>query len=152
MEGFQVDKVDTIVREITVSSPIDRVWSALTVADQIAQWFGDSAEIDLRPGGSFKMGWSEHDSVTQGVVEQVDYPNTFSYRWKAGSTEDGTMWTTKVTFTLEEADGMTTVKVVESGFSELPDELYVRTMRDNSSGWTTELADLERHLEGATAL
>ena len=31
------------------SSPIDRVWSALTVADQLAQWFGDSAEIDLRP-------------------------------------------------------------------------------------------------------
>lgn len=147
-----MDKVDTIVREITVSSPIDRVWSALTVADQIAQWFGDSAEIDLRPGGSFKMGWSEYDSVTQGVVEVVDYPTTFSYRWDAGSTEDGTMWTTKVTFTLEEADGMTTVKVVESGFSELPDELYVRTMRDNSSGWTAEMADLERHLEGATAL
>ena len=147
-----MDKVDTIVREITVSSPIDRVWSALTVADQIAQWFGDSAEIDLRPGGSFKMGWSEYDSVTRGVVEQVDYPNTFSYRWEAGSTEDETMWTTKVTFTLEEANGMTTVKVVESGFSELPDELYVRTMRANSSGWTAEMADLERHLEGATAL
>ncbi len=146
-----MDKVDTIVREITVSSPIDRVWRALTVADQLTQWFGDSAEVDLRPGGSFKVGWSEYDSVTQGVVELVNYPTTFSYRWEAGSTEDGTVWTTRVTFTLEEADGMTTVKVVESGFSELPDELYVRTVNENSSGWTAEMADLQRHLERATA-
>ncbi len=147
-----MDKVDTIVRETTVSSPIDRVWSALTVADQLAQWFGDSAEIDLRPGGSFKMGWSEYDSTTEGVVEVVDYPTTFSYRWEAGSIEDGTMWTTQVTFTLEEADGMTTIKVVESGLSELPDQLYARTIKENSSGWTAEMADLQSHLDGAAAL
>ena len=147
-----MEKVDTIVREITVSSPIDRVWSALTVADQLAQWFGDSAEIDLRPGGSLKVGWSEYDSSTEGVVELVEYPTTFSYRWEAGSTEDGTMWTTKVTFTLEEAEGMTTVKIVESGLSELPDELYTRTMEENSSGWVAEMADLQSHLEGAGAL
>jgi uncharacterized protein YndB with AHSA1/START domain len=52
-----------------------------------------------------------------------------------------------VTFTLEESDGMTMVTVVESGLSELPDELYDRTLDENSSGWTAELADLRELLE-----
>jgi len=142
-----VEKIDTIERKITVTSPIDRVWQALTVADQLAQWFGDSAELDLKPGGAFRIGWSEYDHISEGVVEVVDYPRTFSYRWEAGTSEDGKAWTTKVTFTLEEADGMTTVKVVESGLSQLPDELYSRCLKENSSGWTAEIADLQRHLE-----
>lgn len=49
-------KTDTIEREITVAGPIDAVWRALTVAEELAQWFGDSAELDLRPGGTFKVG------------------------------------------------------------------------------------------------
>lgn len=144
-------KIDIIEREITVAGPIDTVWKALTVADQLAEWFGDSAELDLRPGGAFKVGWSGYDNVAEGVVELVEYPTTFSYRWEAGATEDGTVWTTRVTFTLEETDGMTTVKVLESGFSELPDELYSRSLEENSSGWTAELADLQRHLEAVVA-
>lgn len=139
-------RVDTIERKISVQSPIDSVWRALTVADELAAWFGDSASIDLRPGGRFEMGWSEYDATVEATVETVDYPTTFSYRWQAGSADDGTMWSTRVTFTLDEADGMTTVTVVESGLSELPDELYAKTIEENSSGWTAELADLEAYL------
>jgi uncharacterized protein YndB with AHSA1/START domain len=146
-----MDKIDTIERKITVSSPIDRVWEALTVADQLSQWFGDSAELDLRPGGAFKVGWSDYEHVSEAVVEIVDYPTTFSYRWDAGTTDDGIVWTTKVTFTLEEDNGMTTVTVVESGISELPAELYASCMKENSSGWTAEMGDLQRHLEGVAA-
>ncbi len=87
------------------------------------------------PGGAFKVGWSGYDNVVEGVVELVEYPTTFSYRWEAGISDDGTVWATLVTFTIEEADGMTTVKVLESGFSALPDELYGQCFQENSSGW-----------------
>ena len=43
---------NSIEREIIIDAPVARVWDALTEADQIASWFGDGAEIDLRPGGS----------------------------------------------------------------------------------------------------
>jgi uncharacterized protein YndB with AHSA1/START domain len=146
-----MEKVDTIERTITVARPIEKVWEALTVAEHLAQWFGDSAAIDLRPGGVFSIGWSEYDHRTEAIVEVVDEPTTFAYRWDAGTTEDGTQWTTLVTFTLDEAAGRTTVTVVESGLSSLPDELYASTMKENSSGWDAELADLERHLSGVAA-
>ena len=51
-----MEKIDSIEREITVAGPIDRVWQALTDADELAQWFGDSAELQLVPGGAFRVG------------------------------------------------------------------------------------------------
>lgn len=149
---YSVGKTDSIERKIKVQGPIGRVWAALTVADQLAQWFGDSAEVDLRPGGAIRFGWSEFDTMVDGVIEEVDAPSTFSYRWSAGPTEGGTAWSTKVTFTLEESEGTTTVTVVESGLSELPDELYAKTLEENSSGWAEELADLARMLDGVGAV
>lgn len=84
------------------------------------------------------------------MVEYFTYIDTRQYVVPANSCV-GTMWTTKVTFTLEEADGMTTVRVVESGLSALPDELHGPLLRENSSGWTSEMADLQRHLEAVAA-
>ena len=43
-------KQDSIERTTRVSSPIGAGWEALTVAEKLSQWFGDSAEVDLRPG------------------------------------------------------------------------------------------------------
>jgi uncharacterized protein YndB with AHSA1/START domain len=146
-----MEKIDAIEREITVKGSVDKVWRALTDAGQLAQWFGDSAEVDLKPGGAFRVGWSEYDSIVEGVIEVVDQPATFAYRWEAGTTADGTVWTTRVEFTLEEADGITTVKVVETGFSELPDELYGQCFKENASGWAAEMADLQRHLQAVAA-
>lgn len=144
-----MEKHDIIERKITVQTPINRVWEAITIADQLAAWFGDSAEVDPRPGGAIRFGWSEYNDSVEGVVEQVDPPTTFSYRWVVGSSEDGKLWSTKVTFSLEEAEGTTTITVVESGLSDLPDELYGRTVQENSSGWTAELSDLADMLQGS---
>ena len=142
-------RIDAIERTITVSSPIDRVWEALTVAEHLTQWFGDSAELDLRPGGAMKVGWSEYGDEIHGVVEEVDRPSRFSFAWDAGTTADGMTWTTKVTFELDEIDGTTTVTVKESGFSSLPDELYEHRLRENTSGWEAEMADLARLFEAS---
>ena len=140
-------RADVIERSITVSSPIGRVWDALTVAEQIAQWFGDSAEMDeLRPGGALTVGWSEFNDSATCVIEEVDEPTTFSYRWNIGTADDGTVWTTRVTFTLSEADGMTTVTVVESGFAALPDELGT-AFEENTAGWESEMEDLRSFVE-----
>mgnify|MGYP001818516628 CR=1 FL=1 len=142
-------KQDIIERTVKVASPIGAVWDALTVAEKLSQWFGDSASVDLRPGGAISFGWSDYDDIVAGVIDDVDEPTSFSYRWEAGADENGTTWTTKVTFTLEESAGMTTVTVRETGLSLLPDELYDRTLEENSSGWKAELADLVALLANA---
>ena len=37
-------------REIVVDAPLDDVWQALTDADELAEWFANDVELELRPG------------------------------------------------------------------------------------------------------
>ena len=143
-------KTDLIERTIAVSRPIERVWDAITQAEQLARRFGDSAEIDLRPGGAIKLGWSEHDATIAGVVGDVDPPRRFSFSWEAHTAADGSTRSTNVVFHLDESDGQTTVTVSETGFSELPDDIYEQRLRDNTEGWAHELDELRHILEEAS--
>jgi uncharacterized protein YndB with AHSA1/START domain len=43
---------DRIERTVDVAHPPEKVWAALTTAEGLSAWFGNEAEIDLRPGGS----------------------------------------------------------------------------------------------------
>jgi uncharacterized protein YndB with AHSA1/START domain len=93
-----------------------------------------------------RVGWTEYGTDITCVVERVEHPTTFAYRWEAGTTDDGVIWTTSVEFTLDEEDGRTTITVLESGLSSLPDALYDRTLEENTSGWKAEFDDLVRYL------
>src|SRR5437879_6303043 len=110
---------DRIEREILINAPQDRVWAVLTVADHVAHWFGDSAEVDLRPGGKMVFGWTEHGNH-HAVVERVEPPGFFSYRWGHGAeVEPAAGNSTLVEFTLTPAGSGTMLRVVETGFASL---------------------------------
>lgn len=38
----------------------ERVWKAITDPTELAMWFGDEAELDLRVGGNGAMTWESH--------------------------------------------------------------------------------------------
>lgn len=140
-------KQDTITEEITVSKNIEEVWDALTTADGLASWFAGRAEIDLRPGGAMTLHWAEYDDKADCVVETVEPPSRFSYRWDL-SRGRGDGWTL-VTFELNATDAGTTVAVVESGLAALPDDIYPRALEENTSGWKSEMGDLLDFLSAA---
>jgi uncharacterized protein YndB with AHSA1/START domain len=145
---------DRIEREILIDASRERVWAVLTEAKHVAQWFGDSAEIDLKPGGKAQFGWTEYSATHQALIEQVDPPSFFSYRWTNKS--DGELaegnWTL-VEFSLTEVPTGTLLQVVESGFSSLhlsAAEQH-KAAEDNTEGWISELAELKEYAERATA-
>ncbi len=135
-------RADEIRRELVVDAPIERVWSALTEADELAGWFGDSAAIDLRPGGRATIGWSDFDSVAECIVETVDRPTRFSFRWEALKDTPVETASTLVEFTLRSEGNKTHLTMVESGFASLPDDVYEERIAENSSGWDAELKEL----------
>jgi uncharacterized protein YndB with AHSA1/START domain len=139
-------RVDEIRRELVVEAPIERVWEALTSAEELAQWFGDSAEIDLRPGGRARFGWSEFDAVTDCIIEVVERPSRFSFRWEAVADTPVEEVSTLVEFTLRPEGDATHVTMLESGFADLPEDAYQGVFDENSAGWTSELEDLRAHL------
>jgi uncharacterized protein YndB with AHSA1/START domain len=66
-----------ITRSIDIDAPIDRVWSAITQADLIAQWFGDTCEFDAVPGGALLPNQIPvpHDLVCEGTAWSAKAPS-----------------------------------------------------------------------------
>ncbi|MGO1052683.1 SRPBCC family protein [Crossiella sp. CA198] len=143
--------MDRIERQIQIAAPVERVWAVLTEPTHIAQWFGQTAEVDLRPGGAASFGWTEH-GTSHAVVERVEPPSFFSYRWNLvdhGPAEQGK--TTLVEFTLAEKGEGTELTVVETGFSalEVPAERQLQHSQDNTGGWKAELDELIEYVQRA---
>ncbi len=141
---------DRIEREVVVAAPRERVWEIITQAEHVGKWFGESAEVDLRPGGTIVLRWEKHGTV-YGTIEKIEEPHFFSYRWNPGifgekpSTESSTL----VEFTLTPQGRQTRLRVVETGFSRLPRDESERAeqFKDNTEGWAHELGELQQYVE-----
>ena len=140
-----MDVPDSIEREVILPVPPARVWAALTQADQLSAWFGTQASIDLRPGGDVVFSWDGSTGprgTSRGVIEALEPPRRFAFRWQANLAGDAPM--TLVEFRLEPHAEGTRLLVVESGFASLPPEL--RTRESHVEGWRRELGELAQYL------
>lgn len=140
--------MDSIEREVVIDAPVDRVWQLVTEAEHLGRWFGDAgADVDLRPGGAIELRWGEHGS-SRGLVEAVEPPRLFAFRWAPFKDPSGVEPTdgnsTRVELFLSEEGQGTRLRVVESGFGTLAtsDEQRQTNLEGNTRGWGMELAEL----------
>jgi uncharacterized protein YndB with AHSA1/START domain len=133
--------VAAIERRVALAAPPERVWRALTDPAELAAWFGQAAELDLRVGGLGWFEWSDGGRF-HARVERVDEPRAFAYRWaRDRDTLVDAGPSTLVEFRLEPAPGGGTVlHLRESGFMDTDGR------RENVHGWLDELADLAEAL------
>jgi uncharacterized protein YndB with AHSA1/START domain len=140
---------DRIERTVELAHPPEKVWAALTTAEGLRSWFGDVAEIDLRPGGAASMTWTAENFSARMRVERVEPPAVFGYTWVISGLPEEDPRRTYVEFTLEPTAAGTRLTVVESGFAQLPDEIYRKAVDGNTEGWGKELGDLAAYLDAA---
>jgi len=139
---------ERIEREVLIEAPLEVVWAVVTESDHVAGWFGDSAEIDLRPGGEAVLTWEKHGSAL-ARVEKVEPPHTFSFRWaRPMGAEPNESNSTLVEFNLSAEGEHTRLRVVESGFPSLEgsEEEKAAYADGNRKGWKAELGDLEEYV------
>ncbi len=135
---------DSIEREVSIAAPIETVWSIVTEGDQIARWFADYAEVDLRPGGDLLFKFAS-GRPGKGTVERVEPPNVFSFRWVSPEPErdmDAAQGHfTTVEFMLSSQGDGTLLRVTESGFAALEgtDEQNAALAERHTGGWGTFL-------------
>ena len=139
---------DRIERTVELTQPPAKVWAALTTAEGLGAWFGNQATIDLRPGGSAQMKWTEGFTADMRV-ERVEEPSVFGFTWHIYGLPEDDPRRTYVEFTLEPAGAGTRLTVVESGFAQLPDELHGKAYEGNAGGWASELGELASYLDAA---
>jgi uncharacterized protein YndB with AHSA1/START domain len=130
--------VPVIERTLTLRAAPERVWRAITDTDELARWFPQRAEWDLRPGGEGRFHWDGHGTFPIRV-EAVEPPRYLAWKWGAEAEADpeSSHSATLVEWWLEPTDdGGTTLLLRESGFRR-PEH-----RAENEQGWTEELAEL----------
>jgi uncharacterized protein YndB with AHSA1/START domain len=142
MEDFRIE------RDVMIDAPVDVVWRTITEPDQICQWFADRVELELEPGGHGYMGFGEQGGPI--VVETVEPPTLFSFRWNHPAGEDAVAGNSMlVEFTLvPQGDERTNLRVVESGHElrAWPDVEKDRYAQEHGGGWATYLGRLAQLL------
>ena len=98
-----------------LSDPPQAVWRAITGSAELAAWFGATAEVDARPGGAVRFRWPD-GSERRGIVEAVDAPRRFAFRWRAITRTRGGVrveGVSRVEFLLEPREAGTRLTVTE---------------------------------------
>lgn len=150
---------DEIVKEVVIRASRERVYAALTDPVQLAQWFPDAVEGEIRPGERPVFDFGEYGLHSTYVV--ATDPFTYvAYRWIPGSIHvpKGFLGdvlqepNTLCEFHLEEVPEGTRVRLVESGFASLPADFYAKAIEDNEGGWTVMVHRLQTFVETGTAV
>lgn len=140
---------DTIQREIVLRAPKQRVFEAIADPAKIINWFPDGVEGKLAKGERSVFDFGDFGKVAIQVVAS-DPHDYFAYRWvpSVGASQEDPMKqaNTLVEFRLEDVPEGTRLKLNESGFASLPNEVIEKSLSDNNEGWDTMLARLEKYM------
>ena len=139
---------DRIERNLELDHPPAEVWAAITTSEGLSAWFGDKATIDLRPGGAAEMTFRSGLTVDMRV-ERVEEPTVFGFTWRLPDLPEDDPRRTYVEFTLEADGAGTRLRVVETGFAQLPDDSRRTTYDSHAEGWASELGELAGYLGAA---
>jgi uncharacterized protein YndB with AHSA1/START domain len=139
---------DRVERTMELAHPPEKVWAALTTGEGLGAWFGEEATIDLRPGGAARMRWADGATVDMRV-ERVEEPTVFGFTWQVDELPEDDPRRTYVEFTLEPIGSGTRLRVVETGFAQLSEDLYRKAFDGHIDGWARELGELADYLDAA---
>ncbi|WNC88097.1 SRPBCC family protein [Paraburkholderia sp. FT54] len=145
---------DRIEKQILLKAPRSRVWRALSNAEEFGNWFG----VNLT-GKQFVAGQSVQGNITYPGyeylvmdvhVERVEPEHHLSWRWHPAAVDVTFDYspepTTLVVFELTEVESGTLLRVVESGFDQLPVGRREEAFRMNSGGWEQQMTNIEQHV------
>src|SRR5258707_2846881 len=147
---------DQIEKEVVLRAPLERVWRAISDADEFGRWFG------VRFDGPFVAGASVTSVITPTTVDvdvargqeryagkadtwqivAVEPQRRLAFRWHPYAVESGTDYSqepaTLVEFILTETNDGVLLRIVESGFDKIPAEHRASALERNSTGWAAQ--------------
>ncbi|HET7075060.1 MAG TPA: SRPBCC family protein [Mycobacterium sp.] len=157
---------DRIEKQALLRAPLDRVWRAITDAEEFGRWFG------VRFDGPFVEGASIGAAIAPTTVDDevaerqephagmkstwhivaIEPKRRFAYRWHPFAVDANVDYerepTTLVEFTLAEASDGVLLTITESGFDAIPAARRASSFEANSEGWAIQTDLVRRYLEG----
>lgn len=142
-----------IERDVLIEAPAEVVWRTITEPDQMSRWFADRVDLVVEPGAHGYMQFGDQGGPV--VVETVDPPIRFSFRWNHPPDEEPVAGNSMlVEFTLiPEGNERTRLRVTESGHElrNWPEVERQRYADEHQEGWADYLDRLAGVLEGRSS-
>lgn len=149
----ELDPLDRIDRSIDIDASAERVWDLVS---RPGWWINEGAvdpDPDLRREGDVTLmthptfGAFRLRTVASTPLSHVAFP------WLEQDAPDTDGPATLVEFWIEPRDGGVTLRVAESGFSQLSKEreAWLSHRADNVEGWESELGAARTYAEKAAA-
>jgi uncharacterized protein YndB with AHSA1/START domain len=148
-----MSQTDRIEKKVLLRAPRSRVWRAIANAEEFGTWFRVKLEGAFVEGAPIrgKITHPGYEHLTMELqVERIEPEKYFAYRWHPYAVDPAADYsaepTTLVEFILEDADGGTLLKIVESGFDRIPLARREKAFRMNDQGWAQQTQNIERHV------
>jgi uncharacterized protein YndB with AHSA1/START domain len=153
---MNVAELSRIDKTIEVEAPPDRVWRALTEAEELSAWLQVKIEGDIAPGVEVWMTsvHPEHPGQRFRVrFTEMIPPRRFVWEWHPGAVDPSVDYSreprTTVTFTLEPSERGTRLSVSETGFDAIALARRAKVYTDNRQGWDAVTVWLKTYVEKA---
>lgn len=136
----------------TIRAPRQRVFDAWTKAEELKAWHAPGpltvslAEIDLRPGGAYRIHMRDPDGTehrVSGVYREVDPPRKVVYTW--GWDGDHPVKDSVVTLEFHDLGGSTEVVLRHDGIAD------EKERGNHEKGWTAIMDKFEARYSGKRA-
>lgn len=155
---------DCIEKRVLLHAPLERVWNAISDAQEFGSWFG------VRFDGPFVAGEhltgrivpttvdldvAERQKPYEGLrfditVDRIEPMRLFSFRWHPYAVQPEIDYsqepTTLVVLALEDTPDGTVLTITESGFDRIPLARRAKAFEMNEQGWEAQLTLVEKHL------
>jgi uncharacterized protein YndB with AHSA1/START domain len=144
---------DRIEKKVLLRAPRSRVWRAIADAREFGAWFRVNLESAFAEGATVR-GRITHPGYEhlafEMQVERIEPERYLAYRWHPYAIDPKVDYskepTTLVEFRLGDAEGGTSLTIVESGFDRIPIGRRAEAFRMNEGGWTEQARNIERHV------
>jgi uncharacterized protein YndB with AHSA1/START domain len=134
----------TFVYVTFIRTTPERLWSALTDADTMKQyWFGMHQETDWQAGSSWQMVFPDGRVADTGEIVEIDPPRRLVLKWRNEfRPELKAEGYASCTYELEQMDGA--VKLTITHAMERPESKFIGAV---AGGWPRILSNLKSLLE-----
>ena len=132
---------DVIIKEQIFNHSIDKVWNAISKAEEISTWF-IKADFKAEPGFKYSFK-SDGENCTEinGVIKEAN-PYTLVYSWIVQNTNVETI----VKWQLEKTENGTKLYLEHSGIANYPGDTAVTMFNSFKGGWDNCVSELSKYL------
>jgi uncharacterized protein YndB with AHSA1/START domain len=159
---------DRIEKKILLRAPRERVWRAISDANEFGSWFGVRFDGPFAEGTRLtgkitpttvdaevaKMQEPHAGKAFEWTIERIEPMSRLSFRWHPYGIEEGVDYskepTTLIVFELADAPEGILLTITESGFDQIPLERRTKAFKANEGGWEHQTRLIEKYLAKAS--